>query len=286
LRQHTVRRPRDEHGDAGHDHHAAGAHPQSRLRPVDGYRLRRRARLRRPRRRLQAVVFDPALHPRPRQVDVHAGHAAAWRVRRPHLRILGPHPAAMSKEISAMKPLRTRREGERGQILVLFTIAIVVIIGMLGLVLDGGSAFAQRRDEQNVSDLASIAGADAYLTSAGDKTAAALAAANLIAQRNGYVTDATTGVNVEVVITSEASGASVKVTVTKPHANNFSTILGMPTWGVSAKATAQAAQRPNGVLGAMPLLFNEAAFPNAICNEQTEDCGPKTEIYQLPGTGN
>jgi Flp pilus assembly protein TadG len=191
----------------------------------------------------------------------------------------------MSKETRVMNPLRPRREGERGQILVLFTIAIVVIIGMLGLVLDGGSAFAQRRDEQNVSDLAAIAGADAYLTSAGDKTAAALAAANLIASRNGYVTNAATGVNVDVLITPGASGASVKVTVTKPHANNFSSILGMPSWGVSANATAQSALNPNGVLGAMPLLFNEAAFPNAICNELIEDCGSKIEVYQLPGTG-
>ena len=185
-----------------------------------------------------------------------------------------------------MNPLRPRREGERGQILVLFTIAIVVIIGMLGLVLDGGSAFAQRRDEQNVSDLAAIAGADAYLTSTGDKTAAAIAAANLIASRNGYATNAATGVSVDVQVTSETSGASVKVTVTKPHANNFSTILGMPTWGVSATATAESALKPNGVLGAMPLLFNQAAFPNAICNERIEDCGPKIEVYQLPGTGN
>jgi Flp pilus assembly protein TadG len=192
----------------------------------------------------------------------------------------------MSKETSVMNPLRTRREGERGQILVLFTIAIVVIIGMLGLVLDGGSAFAQRRDEQNVSDLAAVAGADAYLTSAGDKSAAARAAATLIAQRNGYVADATTGVAVDIEVTPEASGASVKVTITKPHANNFSTILGMPTWAVSAKARAQTSSNPNGVLGAMPLLFNEAAFPNAICNELTEDCGTKIEIYQLPGTGN
>ena len=60
-----------------------------------------------------------------------------------------------------MNPFRTRREAERGQILVLFTLAIVAIIGVLGLVLDGGSAFAQRRDEQNVSDLAAMAGADA-----------------------------------------------------------------------------------------------------------------------------
>jgi uncharacterized membrane protein len=67
----------------------------------------------------------------------------------------------MSKEINPMNRFRTRREAERGQILVLFTLAIVAIIGVLGLVLDGGSAFAQRRDEQNVSDLAAMAGADA-----------------------------------------------------------------------------------------------------------------------------
>jgi Flp pilus assembly protein TadG len=192
----------------------------------------------------------------------------------------------MSKETSAMHPLRTRREGERGQILVLFTIAIVVIIGMLGLVLDGGSAFAQRRDEQNVADLAAVAGADAYLTASGDKTAAARDAATLVAARNGYVANVATGVVVDIDISGEATGATVRVTVTKPHANNFSTILGMPTWGVSAKAAAQAARRPNGALGAMPLLFNEAAFPNAICDMRIENCGSKIETYQLPGGGN
>ena len=38
------------------------------------------------------------------------------------------------------------RERERGQIIVIFALALVAIIAMVGLVLDGGSAFAQRRD--------------------------------------------------------------------------------------------------------------------------------------------
>jgi Flp pilus assembly protein TadG len=191
----------------------------------------------------------------------------------------------MSKETSTMNPLRPRREGERGQILVLFTIAIVVIIGMLGLVLDGGSAFAQRRDEQNAADLAAVAGADAYLTSTGDKVAAARDAATLVAARNGYVPNAGTGVAVDINVGVEPTGATVRVTVTKPHANNFSTILGMPTWGVSAKAAAQSSQFPNGALGAMPLLFNQAAFPGAICDVRvTDTC--KIQTYQLPGPGN
>src|SRR2546423_5845292 len=41
-------------------------------------------------------------------------------------------------------------------------------------------------------------------------------------------------------------------------------------------------------MGAMPLLFNQAAFPNAICDEQLagDGCASKIEVYQLPGTGN
>jgi Flp pilus assembly protein TadG len=194
----------------------------------------------------------------------------------------------MSKETSAMKPLRTDRKAERGQILVLFTIAIVVVIGMLGLVLDGGSAFAQRRDEQNASDLAALAGANAYLTSTGNKTADAIAAATAVALKNGYATDAASGQVVDVVVTPNSTGAAVTVTVTKPHANNFSTIMGMSEWGVTAHGTAQTSVRPNGVLGAMPLLFNEAAFPAAICDERstTDGCASKIEAYQLPGGGN
>jgi Flp pilus assembly protein TadG len=195
----------------------------------------------------------------------------------------------MSKESTAMNRFRAQRhEGERGQILVLFVIAIVVIIGMLGLVLDGGSAFAQRRDEQNVADLAAVAGADAYLSSTSNPVADANAAATAIAQKNGYVTNAAAGVVVDVVVTPGVGGASVTVNVTKPHQNNFSTILGMPTWGVSAHATAQASAHANGVMGAMPLLFNEAAFPGAICDEQLagDGCASKIEVYQLPGSGN
>jgi Flp pilus assembly protein TadG len=195
----------------------------------------------------------------------------------------------MSKESTAMNRFRAdRRKAERGQILVLFTIAIVVIIGMLGLVLDGGSAFAQRRDEQNVADLAAIAGADAYLTSTGNPVADAIAAATSIAQKNGYVADAAAGTAVDVTVTPGIGGASVTVNVTKQHQNNFSTILGMPKWGVSADATAQASAHANGVMGAMPLLFNQAAFPGAICDEQLagDGCASKIEVYQLPGGGN
>ncbi len=192
----------------------------------------------------------------------------------------------MSKEIAAMNPMRTDRKAERGQILVLFTVAIVVVIAMLGLVLDGGSSFAQRRDQQNVADLSALAGADAYLNTlgtSGTKSAAADAAARAVALTNGYHTDAASGQVVDVVVSGSGVTASVVVTVTKPHTNNFAGLIGMPTWGVSATATALTSQRPNGALGAMPLLFNSAAFPNAICDESAGPCD--LETYQEPGTG-
>lgn len=176
--------------------------------------------------------------------------------------------------------------GERGQILIMFTLAIFVIVGMMGLILDGGAAYAQRRAEQGVADLASMAGATAYLSTQGDiatKSAAADAAARLIATANGYtqgVDDAT----VEILVAGNSFGAIVRANLTDAHRNNFASLVGMPTWDVSVTAAAETSERPNGAIGAMPLLFNKEAFPGAICDETAGACTP--EVYQLPGNGN
>lgn len=184
---------------------------------------------------------------------------------------------------------------ERGQILVIFVLGLVAMIAMVGLVIDGGSAFAQRRDQQNVADLAAIAGATAYLNTAGDvatRTAAAEAAAHAIAGSNGYV-DQANGASVAVAVTGmdgtgapDANGARVRVDLGAPHRNYFAAIVGMPTWPVSVKAAAMTTNRPNAVLGAMPLIFNQEAFPGAVCDEQAGSCASKIEVYNLPGTGN
>ncbi len=180
----------------------------------------------------------------------------------------------------------TEPRGERGQILILFVLAIFVIVGMLGLVLDGGAAYAQRRQEQGVADLASVAGATAYLNTQGGtaaKTAAADVAARVIATANGY-TEGLDNAAVDVVVAGNPFGAIVRVNLTDAHRNNFASLAGMPTWDVSVTAAAEASERPNGAIGAMPLLFNAEAFPGAICDETAGACTP--EVYQLPGTGN
>jgi Flp pilus assembly protein TadG len=182
---------------------------------------------------------------------------------------------------------RTRRS-EDGQVLVVFALALVGIIAMIGLVLDGGSVFAQRRDEQTVSDLASMAGATAYLNASGStaaRSAAADAAARTLATANGY-TDGAENVGVNVTVSGTSVYATVEVQISKPHNNRFSGVVGMGSWDVTTSATAETSSNPNGVKGAMPLLFNEDAFPSATCDESSGSCASKIEVYQLPGTGN
>ncbi len=160
-----------------------------------------------------------------------------------------------------------RPERERGQILVVFALALIAIIGMVGLVLDSGSAFAQRRTEQNAVDLAAVAGANAYLHAAisgtGNTTtwkAAAVAAAQASATRNGY-TNGTGGATVNVTASLLSSGARVVVDMTAPHGNTFARVFGMNTWPVSVTATAQTGTVDTG-LGAAPWTMSIKAFNN------------------------
>ena len=185
-----------------------------------------------------------------------------------------------------MRRTDSARRGERGQIIILFVLAIFVIVGVLGVVLDGGAAYAMRRQEQSVADLSAMAGATAFLNTPGlwpAKNAAAEAAARAIATQNGF-TDGVKDAKVVVRIANAFVASNVTVDLTGVHTNNFAAILGMPTWDVSVTATALASDRPNGAIGAMPLLFNQEAFPGAVCDEEATGCTP--EVYQLPGNGN
>jgi Flp pilus assembly protein TadG len=49
--------------------------------------------------------------------------------------------------------------GHRGQALVLFALGLTAVVAMVGLIIDGGNAYAQQRSTQNGSDSASEAGA-------------------------------------------------------------------------------------------------------------------------------
>ncbi len=150
-------------------------------------------------------------------------------------------------------PMRGRREG--GQILVLFTLAAVAVIAMTGLVLDGGSTFAQRRDQQNAADAAALAAANTYLvtTSEIEATAAAMSTA----AANGY-TDGVEGTSISVAY-DYSNGVMVTVGLRALHRNAFTPAVGIDAWTVSTTSTAQAGF-PDMAYAATPFMGSIHVF--------------------------
>jgi Flp pilus assembly protein TadG len=157
-----------------------------------------------------------------------------------------------------------RRDAQRGQILVLFTLALVAMIAMVGLVIDGGGAYAQRRGQQNAADVAALAGADALYN--GQSNAQAIAVAQGVASTNSFG-NGINGVTVNVTIVDGV----VTVDVGAPHRNFFAGVVGQPTWQVSTTASAIAGI-PDTARGAAPVIMPIEDF-NA-------DGSPKTEYME------
>lgn len=146
-------------------------------------------------------------------------------------------------------PRSTRRDDQRGQILIIFVLALVAIVAGVGLVVDSGFAFAQRRGEQNAADLAALAGADAMLNGH-DATAAALATTKENKYEHGQ-----NGVTVNVTLTP----TTVKVDITAPHSNYFAGVVGQSNWPVSVTATAIAGI-PTKFQGVAPFILSQEIF--------------------------
>jgi len=149
-----------------------------------------------------------------------------------------------------MHPTRSR-DTQRGQILIVFTLALVAMIGMTGLIIDGGDTFVKRRDMQNVADAVAMAAAYSYTNTSNTSTAST--AGTSIGTKNGYPAGVT------VVVTKAANGATAVATVTASHRNWFSGILGLPSWQVTTTASAITGQ-PTGVYGLLPIIVNMSVF--------------------------
>jgi Flp pilus assembly protein TadG len=153
--------------------------------------------------------------------------------------------------------LRDRPRPERGQILVIVALGLVAIVVMVGLVLDGGAAYAQRRSQQNASDMAAMAGANAYLLT--NDVNAARSAALQVAAENGWQ-HGTGDVTVTVTVNPlPSAGGTVKVDVTASHHNDFGAVIGLNTWDVGTTATALTGF-PDTADGAAPFIFSRDAF--------------------------
>jgi Flp pilus assembly protein TadG len=64
--------------------------------------------------------------------------------------------------MSILRILRSRlRRTERGAALILISLSLTAVMATGGVIVDGGNAFAQRRQMQNAADSAALAGARA-----------------------------------------------------------------------------------------------------------------------------
>jgi Flp pilus assembly protein TadG len=168
-------------------------------------------------------------------------------------------------------PLDARRAD--GQILVVFALSLITLLGFAGLAVDGGSTFAQQRSQQTATDLAALAGANDYLVNG--NTTLATDRARSVAAANGY-THGADGAIVAVAIDT-SNGIGFTVTISAPHHNAMAAVLGMPTWTVTTTGTALAGF-PDTATAVSPFIFSVMAFQN-----------DGTPLYQTPtnfGEGN
>lgn len=83
------------------------------------------------------------------------------------------------KKLGSLLALFSKQE--RGAALILFAVLIPVMMGIIGLVLDGGRVFIMNNEQQDLADAAALAGASKLDGTADGMAAAVLAAQNLIA---------------------------------------------------------------------------------------------------------
>jgi uncharacterized membrane protein len=136
---------------------------------------------------------------------------------------------------------RARRREERGAILILSVVGMVLAMIAAGLAIDIGRIAQAARDDQRVADLAAL---DAARVLPADYAVAARASADrngFPANGGGYSVTAIEGVKTNNQCVASVGAGSVCVTVTSPHTNAFPFIAGRDTVTRTAVAGAGAA---------------------------------------------
>ena len=147
--------------------------------------------------------------------------------------------------------------GERGQSLVIVALALLTILALVALVLDGGNAYAQRRRVQNAADAGAVAGARELALGSSDE--------QIYARIEEYTCVRNGATSFEAVYTpggepvgggtvpSDASGVRVEAVITFP--TFFAGAIGLTELAVRAQATSQ--YGPAQAVGALlPMAVN------------------------------
>jgi Flp pilus assembly protein TadG len=170
------------------------------------------------------------------------------------------------------------RRRDDGQALVLCVLMLAALLGIASLVVDGGNALLQRRNQQGVADAAAMA---AVRDLPASTSAADAAARNYATTQNSDDASVVDEVVVTGTGTSSCDGgfgstplppASVCVVVHTNTTGVFSRLLGLDLWKVNARAIAQASQ-VTGVGAWLPFGVRAGAFTD----------NPPTQLAISPG---
>jgi Flp pilus assembly protein TadG len=161
-----------------------------------------------------------------------------------------------------LKPHRHARQSEHGQALILIVFAIVGLVGITALAVDGGNVYSDRRHAQNAADAAALAAALSRIN--GEVW---VNRAYQVAASNGYNNNGVT--NSVVVVSPPTAGVYkgnieyIQVTITSHVRTYFASVVGMQSLTNTVQAMARA--KPS-VLGP---LFGGAAV---VALAPTSDC--------------
>ncbi len=134
---------------------------------------------------------------------------------------------------------RSIRE-ERGQTLVLFALALIAVIGIIALAVDGGYAYVQRRRMQYAADAAALAGARAMLTTHSLREVDR--AVRRYARRNGASTYSW----------SHRGTSRIQVQVSTTFPTFFASVVGLSSMTARARSEAEASG-VSAVRNALPI---------------------------------
>jgi Flp pilus assembly protein TadG len=201
-----------------------------------------------------------------------------------------------------------RAPGARGQAIVVMALAISVIVGTVGMAVDGGYALVQRRSAQNTADFAAMAGARIVAIWIADNTTdgtdtnvraaidAAISANGGTAMSYGTLTSPVYVSSTGSVLGYVGSGSipsfsvGIRVTTTRTWAPYFLRAVGITSWAASAGATARGGFYDGDPPGGMfPAGIAEAFFNNRQPCSGPVSTDPSSACYprQLtPGTLN
>lgn len=159
----------------------------------------------------------------------------------------------------------------KGQVLVVVALALVALVGIVALAVDGGHVYAERRKMQNAADAGALAGARVLCYEEG----ATLTQVRNEAQK--YAIDLNGAHGAEVTVSGPLT---ITVVATETTGTFFARAIGFPEVEVAARASAMC-QGPEGAGGLWPLAIHEIVYTNNI----TVPCGSLFYAFVNIGTG-